>query len=211
MKLTRLYFSLMTICTVIIFTNCQKKTEIAIGSDYMPLTPGSTWTYSSSGSSFTLAATNRDTVANGKTYRVVTNSAGSNYYFGKNGNEYYRYGALAALNLSGVEELYLKDNLDVSGTWATSQVFNAPGIPIPLTANLTHAIKSKGGSRTVSGKTFNDVIHVRLDISVTGFGSVGGGDFYYAKNIGMIENTFSVTLPGQNIAQSQLLIGYEIK
>jgi hypothetical protein len=209
MKLN-IFVYLLLMCSSIGLVNCSKTSD-ATAPDYSPLSAGSSWTYTGSAGTFTLTATNRDTVANGKNYRVITNSNGPNYYLGKNGNDYYRFGALAALNMSGVEELYLKDNQAVNATWATTQTFNAPGIPIPLTANLNYTVKSKDGSRTVGGKTFNNVIHVRLDISVVGLGSVGGGDFYYAAGVGMIENAIAVTAPGLSLTQTQTLTAYTIK
>jgi len=193
-----------------VFTQC-KKTSSSPG-DYSPLTAGSTWTYTdNNGATYKLTATNKDTVAAGHTYRVLTNSSGPNNYLGKNGNEYYRFGSLSTIGVNNVEELYLKDNEGVNGTWKISQSFNYPGIPIPLTAELSYTIKSKGGTHTVNGKTFNNVIQVHLEIGITGFATVGNGDFYYAEGVGMIENAVTVTLSGQNITSTTTLVSYEIK
>jgi hypothetical protein len=210
MKRKNLY--LLITCFSFLFTECQKNSDTP-AQDYSPLGAGSTWTYtSSSGASNKLTATNKDTVAGSHTYRVLTNSNGPNTYLGKSGSEYYRFGSLSSLGINNVEELYLKDNQDVNATWKLDQAFNYPGIPIPLTATLNYTIKSKGGTRTVSGKTFNNVIQVRLDISITGLGSIGGGDFYYASGVGMIENTISINVVGQApIAETTLLTSYEIK
>jgi hypothetical protein len=212
MKWKNLYLNIVVVSFLFLFTECNKSSD-APAEDYSPLTAGSSWAYtSSSGTSNKLTATNRDTVASGHTYRVLTNSSGPNTYLGKSGNEYYRFGSLSSLGINNVEELYLKDNLDVNGTWKLEQAFNYPGIPIPLTATLNYTIKSKGGTRTVSGKNFTNVIQVRLDISITGLGSVGGGDFYYASGVGMIENTISINIVGQPpIAETTLLTAYEIK
>lgn len=181
--------------------------------DFSPLTTNSTWTYQNTpGSSFTLTATNRDTVANGKTYRVLLNSSGGNNYLGKSGSNYYRFGAIAQLNISAAEELYLKDDQPVNATWLATQSFTVPGIPLPLTANLNYSIKEKGISRTVASKAFNNVTHVRLDLSITGLGSIGGGDFYYASGVGLIENEIKINVPGQAaINQTQVITAYSIK
>ncbi len=181
--------------------------------DFSPLTANSTWTYQNTpGASFTLTATNKDTVANGKTYRVLLNSTGGNNYLGKSGSNYYRFGTIAQLNISAAEELYLKDDQPVNATWLATQSFTVPGIPLPLTANLNYSIKEKGISRTVASKAFSNVTHVRLDLSITGFGSIGGGDFFYADGVGLIENEIKINVPGQAaINQTQVLTAYTIK
>lgn len=206
---SKLSYILITILSSLIFTNC-KKTSSPVASDYNPVTAGSSWTYISGSSVFKLTATNRDTVAAGRNYKVLTNSNGPNNYVAKNGNDYFRFGAIAAIGANGIEELYLKGNEDINGTWSGSQSFTAPGFGA-VTANLKYTIKAKGANRTVSGKNFNNVTEVRLDISISGF-SIGGGDFYYAEGVGMIENNINVAIPGQTaIAQTQVLTSYEIK
>lgn len=198
----------------VFLTGCSKQTApINTSEDFSPLTANSTWTYkNNSGSIFTITATNRDTVAKGKSYRVLLNSGGQNLYQSKAGNEYFRFGKFAEIGIDAIEELYLKDNQPVNATWLISQVFNAPGIPIPLTSNLNYTIKEKGINKTVGSKSFSNVIHVRLDLSISGFGSIGGGDFYYANGIGLIENAINVSVPGQAaFSQTQQIIDYSIK
>ena len=195
---------------------CSKNTstpDVVSTADFSPLTANSTWTYQNTpGGSFTLTATNRDTAANGKTYRVLLNSSGGNNYLGKSGSNYYRFGSIAQLNISAAEELYLKDDQLVNATWLTTQTFTVPGIPLPLTANLNYSIKEKGISRTVATKAFTNVTHVRLDLSITGLGAIGGGDFYYANGVGLIENEIKVNVPGQAaINQTQVITAYSIK
>ncbi len=105
---------------IFLLSGCGKDSPVKI--DYSPLTAGSTWTYENTpGTPFTLTATNRDTVALGKTYKILTNSNGPNNYRAKVGNEYYRFGAFATVGLNSVEELYLKDNVAVNATWSSSQ------------------------------------------------------------------------------------------
>lgn len=208
--------SLSGMLGLLIMAGCGKDNSTPGGTasvNFSPLTANSTWTYlNTPGSSFTLTATNRDTVANGKTYRVLSNSTGGNNYLGKSGSNYYRFGTIAQLNISAAEELYLKDDQPVNATWLATQSFTVPGIPLPLTANLNYSIKEKGISRTVASKAFSNVSHVRLDISITGLGSIGGGDFYYAEGVGLIENGIKINVPGQAaIDQTQVITAYTIK
>lgn len=208
--------ALPSIVGLMLAAGCSKSTstpDVIATVNFSPLTANSTWTYlNTPGSSFTLTATNKDTVANGKTYRVLLNSTGGNNYLGKSGSNYYRFGSIAQLSISAAEELYLKDDQPVNATWLTTQNFNVPGIPLPLTANLNYSIKEKGISRTVASKVFSNVTHVRLDLSITGLGPIGGGNFYYAAGIGLIENVINVNVPGQAaINQTQVLTSYSIK
>lgn len=201
------------VAALLALTSCKKKSEDAPAPDYSPLTAGSTWTYQTNGGqSYTLTATNRDTTAMGRSYRVLSNSAGPNNYRAKSGNDYYRFGVVQGLGANGFEELYLKDGQALNATWQATQMINVPNIPVPVAATLTYTLKEKDITRTVGGKVYNKVQHVRLDVSVALFGSVGGGDFYYAEGIGLIESSLLLTAQGQQIANvSETLVSYSIK
>ena len=199
--------------SIVLFTQCSKDASSPVA-NYSPLTAGSNWTYKytegNASSTFKLTATNRDTVANGKTYKVLTSSEGTSTYLSKVGNDYYRFAALPTIGV--FEELYLMDNKAVNETWTGTTTFKYGTSDV--TANRTYTIKGKGESRTVNGKSFSNVTHVRLDISVFGF-AVGGGDFYYQEGVGLIDDTISVTPPailgGQPYNSSQGIVSYEIK
>lgn len=212
----RAYLAAFFAASLLIFSGCKKDDDNGDENkpaDYSPVTTGSTWTYQPSmGPSYTLTATSRDTTAMGRTYKVLASSNGVNQYHSKSGSDYYRFGLIPGLGAQGFEELYLKDNQDVNAIWQATQNFTYPGIPFPLTASLKYTIKEKGVSRTVSGNTFSNVIHIRLDISVISIGPVGGGDFYYAAGVGLIESSLVITAQGQTLAdQSELLTSYNIK
>jgi hypothetical protein len=178
----------------------------------MPMTAGSTWTYQpSQGSAYTVTATNKDTVALGKTFKVFTNSNGGNRYQMKSGNEYYRLTIIPTIAPNGFAELYLKDNQPVNTTWKTTLPVTIPNIPIPVPADLNYTIKAKDTTVTVNNKVFNKVIRVRLDVSIPTFGPLGSGDFYYADKVGLIESKFQIDLQGQQVNQSEVLTSYTIK
>jgi len=210
--------SLCLLASAALFFSACAKDESAPGEstgNYSPLTTGSTWTYkytegSETPENYTLTATNRDSVANGRTYKVLTSSDGSaNRYLAKIGSDYYRFASFPDLGINSFEELYLKDNKAVNETWTATAAINYGGFNI--NADLTYTIKGKAETRTVNGKAFDNVTHVRLDISVAGSPS-GGGDFYYQEGVGLIENNISVTSPlGQSFMSKEELISYEIK
>lgn len=201
---------------MLLFTNCSKSDSSTAGSsaNFTPLTVATNWTYKYSenggpSNTFKLTVTNRDTVANGKTYKVISNSDGTTTYMAKVGSEYYRFASFPSIGINNFEELYLKDDKAVNDNWlaTTSIVLNGTTIPV----SVTHTIKGKGESRTVNGVAFNNVTHVRLDITAAGFG-IGGGDFYYQDGVGLIEDVISVNAgPGSSYASNETLVSYQIK
>lgn len=181
--------------------------------DFNPLTTGSSWTYqSNTGMSYTLTVTNRDTVALARTYKVLSNSFGPNAYRAKSGSDYFQFAAVPVVAPDGIEQLYLKDDQNVSAFWQNNQLLNVPGVPVPILATLKYTIQEKGITRIVNSKTFNDVIHVRLDVSALGIGALGGGDFYYANRIGLIENSIMITYGGATVVNTtDILTAYTIQ
>lgn len=216
MKTSFLSFCLMA-SFVFLFTECKKDDTPPANTtaNYSPLTVGSNWTYNytegtSSLESYTLTVTNKDTVINGKTYKVLSSSDNSgNNYLAKVDSNYYRFASFAGIG--SLEELYLKDNRPVNSTWTNSASFTLPGVPVPLTADLTYLVEEKDISRGVNGKTYNNVIHINVTVNLFS-GSIGGGDFYYAKDVGMIESIISLTPTGQSpYTSTQQLVSHEIK
>jgi hypothetical protein len=203
------------VTTMLIFVQCKKDSSATTSTtNFSPLTTGSSWTYrytegTASPQTFKLTASNRDTVANGKTYKVLTNSDGTSSYLAKIGNDYYRFASFPSIGVNSFEELYLKDNKAVNESWTGSATFKFGGADV--TANLTYVIKGKGESRTVNGTTFNNVTRVRLDIAIFGSG-IGGGDFYYQDGVGLIADDIRVTPPfGSTYTSTEEIITYEIK
>src|SRR5215210_9271027 len=89
--------------SLFLFTRCKKDDAPPTTSNgnYSPLTVGSNWTYnfregSSSPNTFTLTVTDKDTVVNQKTYKVLSSSDGSgNNYLAKIDSNYYRFASFA--------------------------------------------------------------------------------------------------------------------
>ncbi|WP_026461389.1 hypothetical protein [Adhaeribacter aquaticus] len=194
-------------------SDTEPKPEPKSEPNYMPMTAGSTWSYQTSlGTSYTLTATNKDTTASGKTFKVFTSTDGQNRYRLKSANEYYQLTVIPGLAPNGFSELYLKDNQPVKATWKSSLPISIPSIPIPLTADLNYAIKTKDTTLTVNNKIFTKVIRVRLNVSIPTIGSLGGGDFYYADKVGLVQSNFNLSLQGSKIVnQSETLTNYTIK
>ena len=193
------------ILILIFFSFCKKKSDAPLAvKDYLPLTVGTNWTYTSSGNIYKLTVTNKDTVALGRTYKVLSSSdGGPNQYQTKAGNDYFRFATFQGFIPNGVEELYLKEDQNVNSTWQFSVPITFSGVPINVTAKYT--ITEKGITKIVQGKTYNDVFHIRQDFSSL-IGNHGGGDHFYAKGVGLISSNLNITLPTQTITNTTELV-----
>ena len=194
----RFYLSFCLVAaSLLLFTKCKKdsSTTTTASTNYSPLTVGSSWTYNytqNGGATvpYILTATSNDTTINSKKYIVLTSSDGSgNKYLAKADSNYYRFASYPTIG--SFEELYLKDNRDVNSTWINLIPFTYSGFQ--LIANLTYTVKEKGINSTFGEVTYNDVVHIRLDaVLPSPLGNIGGGDFYYSKNIGLIYSNISL-------------------
>lgn len=172
--------------------------------NFQPNTAGSTWSYSAVSSSsgtaaYTLTATSKDTVVNGISYKVFTNSAGPNEYYNKTGVNYNRFSYFEALG-QYVELLYMKDNLKVGDSWRQTKSATINGVT--GTAELECVVTEKGISYAVGGNTFNGVTHIKINPTFYGGGlkltnNKANIDYYFANGIGFIySNTdISVSIP----------------
>lgn len=199
---------LFPVFALMMFTQCKKKSDKQFTGDFLPLNVGTNWTYISNGVTSKLTVTNKDTVALSRTYRVVNDTNGPNQYHGKSGNDYYRFASFQGFLPNGVEELYLKGDQSVNGTWQFIVNVMFGTIPIPVTAKYT--IVENGITKNVQGKNYSDVVHVVLSLN-SALGNNGGGDFYYAKGIGMISSTLNIIVPGNSTTNTTELVAYEIK
>jgi hypothetical protein len=205
-----------------VFSSCKKSSDANVAENYLPTTVGSNWTYkvTTAGTAVTTVkytVSNRDTVANARTYAVLTGSNGSSLYNAKTGSDYFTFRAVAG---QGLELLYLKDDKDINGTWNTSQTLTGlTGLPGGITSaniNIAYIVKEKGTTRTVSGTSYTNVVKVEATLSAAVAIltlPLGTAEFYFSKNIGLIESKILInnaTL-GFNIDEKYELQSYEIK
>ena len=217
------------ICTLLFIVlcagNCKKPStpDTSNTGDYQPLTVGSEWNYTVTGSnagSYKVTILNRDTTINGKVYSVASNSAAVNEYYAKFNGEYLRYNKFAELNNQTIELLYLKDKLAKGQTWTEVMTVNITlgGSTVPVTASLVFTVADKGIDYVVNGTTFKNVIKVTVAPSFSIFGSTQNPDsydlqYYYAFNVGLIYSKTSIVMALAGINQnSETKIGaYSIK
>jgi hypothetical protein len=177
---------------------------------YIPVCVGSKYTYeiNNGGVETTLVeellSPETDTTVNGIVYRKI--EASYNYSNGTSARNFAYYNcsnntttvfAYQVANIGGtatinfIKSTILKANEPVLTTW-TDVITNQAGVPVTMTFTL----KEKNVSRNVLGKSFDSVMHVSYIQKVDFLGNeieAGTGDYYYAKNVGLIENS-SVTL-----------------
>jgi hypothetical protein len=197
----------------LLVTSCKKSSDDGSGSGttptpYMSITANSTWQYEqitnpSSATpvsvTYTLTSTTKDSSIGGKQYHVFTNSStnGSEYY-NITGSDYYQYRDLpAALGNAKIDALYLKDNLALNSTWSQAVTVTVSGVPVAL--NVTYTIIEKGGSKTVNGNAYTDVITVKTDITPTTPGIPASAlttdiKSYYARKVGLIQSDNKVVV-----------------
>ncbi|MCC6259136.1 MAG: hypothetical protein IT254_12500 [Chitinophagaceae bacterium] len=176
----------------------------------MSTTPGSTWNYSfvdntnaAANYDYTVTSSNSDTSINGKSYHKYAVSTGGTEYYNITGHDYYTYAALPAqIGGNYIENLYLRDNAIAGTSWIQSYniIFNS----VPLTIQTTNTIAAVGLTRTVSGKTYSNVIQVNTSITppaIPGLTVTSNISYYYAPKVGMIENHIVVGINGLGVTQ----------
>jgi hypothetical protein len=201
------YLIILLFTAGIIFS-CKKKKDTVPPptppANFQPVTAGSTWTYNSVSSStatknYTLTSTGNDSLIDGKAYKIFKNSAGPNEYAYKTGNDYYRYSFFEALN-QALDLLYLRENYSVGEKWTQNK--NATINGVNGTAILECVVAAKGVTHTVSGKTYADVMDIKINptFSVNGIlltNNKADIHYYFANNVGFIHSTtdLSVAIP----------------
>ncbi len=175
---------------------------------YMSTSANSTWQYEqitnptgpgTVTTNYTLTSTNRDSTINGKPYHVYTNSNGNaSEYYNITGSDYYQFRSLPA-NLGGtkIEALYLKDNLALNASWTQNVNITISGVNVSLI--FTNTVTEKGGTKTVNGINYTDVITITSVITPNTPGipaSAITSDIksYYARKVGLIQNDNKVVV-----------------
>lgn len=207
---------------IILSVSCKKSSSDSNATpvqQYMSLTAGNTWSYETtnnitvSTSSNTVTSTTRDTAIGSRVYHIFTNSNGAiNEYYNISGNDYYTFRNLVSLGSTSTESIYLKDNAATGISW--SQIINiAPfsGVPTTIPLTVSYTVTEKGISRTVNGKSYENVIHITTALSSSALppGSlITDIHSYYAPKYGLIESKNKITttlLTGSNVDQNTIL------
>lgn len=215
-----LIFSLLA---VFFFTACQKEVDGSLGNsgggggggnatDYQPVSANSEWDYTSTtaGASH-MVALGTDTTINGlRYYKFNTTSGGASEigYISKVNGVYRTYGNFDPVG-QVVELVYLKDSA-IGTNWTNR-------ITVGGFSNYhKYTVSGRDIQHTVNGRSYNTVIELTYDFSVDdplggGVLSVGGGKYYYAKGVGLIEGYFGFDFLGVSSSDTTRLVNYTIR
>lgn len=160
-------------------------------SSFQPVSAGSTWHYLDTlQGDFTLTSTERDTIMDGVNYHIFqskpdTATTTTSIYFGKQQTSYFGRGLVS--QLQDINLLYLKDTT-VNSTWSqTIQV----AVPVlgSVTATITSQLVAVNTTRTVEGKSYQNVSQVTFKIGIQNPLPItyAQGSWYAARGVGLIE------------------------
>jgi len=214
-------YILISLFAVLIFAACQKEVDGGIGNsggaggsvtDYQPVSANSEWDYTSTtaGPSH-IVALGTDTMINGlRYYKFNTTRGGSTQrgYISKINGVYRTYGNFDPVG-QVVELVYLKDSA-VGANWTNR-------ITVSGFSNYhKYTVSGRDIQHTVNGRAYNNVIELTYDFSVDnplggGILSIGGGKYYYAKGVGLIEAFFEFDFLGVSSSDTTRIVNYTIR
>ena len=188
---------------------------------YYPLSNGSYWKYkittntSSATDTSTVTMTGATTTINGLVYynaSTVSKSTGTSTGFIYYGNHSIVERSTTVIYGITVQLNVLVDNLPLGGTWTSAVTDNGTINSVP--AQLVGYITGVNLTKTVSGVTYNSVVHTTLHLQYnygSGFTDSAVYDCYLAKGVGIIENDADLSSSGIVLTSSSVLIGYSVK
>ncbi len=184
-----------------LITSCDKdddngsggnQTEFTEKQSYLPVSENSWWKYKDSASSaiVTRTATNITKVLNGITLTYMSNNPATpdSSYLGRSGSKYYNY-SKGSLNGSNVEaNVQIADtSKNIGETWSESNIGSFNG----FNASLQGTMLEKNITKVVEGKTYTNVIHTLVKISVAapfvGNIEIAEYDCFMARGVGAIQ------------------------
>lgn len=160
-------------------------------STFQPVSAGSSWHYLDTlQGNFTLTSTDRDTTMEGVNYHIFqskpdTAATLTPIYFGKLKTSYFGRGLVS--QLQDINLLYLKDTT-VNSTWSQTILVSVPVFG-SVAATITSQLVAVNTTRTVEGKSYNNVSQVTFKIGVQSPIPItyAQGSWYAARGVGLIE------------------------
>lgn len=218
MKKTIAYFSLF----LLIFISACKKdnnnpTTGSSTGTYFPMSAGTYWKYkdSATGTVTTTTVLSDKKTIDSRSYtaiQAVTSTGTDTVYAAVDGPNYY-YSVTASIpGTSSPATLllnYLNDTASAGYSWQ-----NVAGTVNGSTITVKTTIVEKNIQVSANGQTFNNVVHTRLDLSTTVFGSnlqLGAYDFFISKGVGIVRIRENVGAFGSNTISSSTLTEYHIQ
>ena len=212
-------------------SSCKKSSSSGSSNPaYCPTSAGSTWMYLRNSSDsvykdsvYTFTATDSTTIIDNKKFNVFNSSTDTDVYYAVTDTGYYRTGSLLSglgiPALATFDELYFKGTAPSDTAWTNYITFpyKVTGLgTINVTVNLNYSLMATNTTQTILNNTFTDVAVVHLAFSsnlpLYGLTSLGSGDFYYSKSVGLISFNITTTIPMQpTVTTTFNLKSYKIK
>lgn len=150
--------------------------------DYYPLAAGNRWTYrQADGSEYTNTVTAEDPSVPGR-FTMVNSVLGTDQFIRKEGSAY-----LTDSFESGNFQVLLRDDLGPGDSWDIKFKANT------IDSVLTMAVKEKGASREIGGRTYADLLVIEGESKMVFNGSIMSLNFfttyYYAPGVGLVLTT----------------------
>ena len=200
-----------------LLSSCQKEIDWGLGgtvgsNDYQPVSANSEWNYTSTSSGdYTIKSLGTDSLINSRRYYKfdrIQSGVASRLYMNKTGGDYWQYAFFPQAS-QVVDLIYLKDSV-VGTTWTNT-------ITVSGFSNYhKYTILANGISRTVNGRTFNNVIELDYRFSFVnpisgGTINAGTGKNYYAKGVGAIESFYTIGYLTLSLSDTTRLTSYTIR
>ncbi|TPE42953.1 hypothetical protein [Pontibacter mangrovi] len=186
--MNKLRFAIIWCLLLGILVSCGDKEEdpspTTAELDYQPYSKGSTWTYGGD-KPYTITATGNTKEIEGKTFSEFETKQDSETwksYFLKEKDVYTAVGMHPTMGNIAID--FLKVETPEGKPWYQTNTING------IETKMTFTIIAKGLSKTVEGKTYQDVIHVQMNSTYIFMGEEVEldlpTDYFWAKGVGLI-------------------------
>ena len=191
--------------------------------DYYPLTTSTWWSYDDVNSFDTVVNTVIGAATyNGNSYKEIEENSPAGTivdtaHIRKSGNDYHQWTTTDGLtyglmfdNQVFTDIIILKENAPTNTTW--SNTYSGTFSGIAASVKYDFKIASASTTITVNGVTYNNVIHVTYDVSISAMGLpftvIQNNENYYAKGIGPLKPVS--TVPGAGVQNQRDIRNYHV-
>ena len=179
--------------------DCSNDTDPGFSSDYWPRAIGNSWEFSSTFfGDYTMEMSSIENIEGNDYYKIDNYINGTTAWLRKSGSNYHARQILGGFDLPGyevsstpIEVIILDDEAQVGDTWVSDVTYTisyvgTPAIPdVEVSATYNFEMIARDISREVNGTTYNNILHVRLELVSSG--TTETVNYYYAKDIGPVE------------------------
>ncbi len=177
-----------------IFISCKKPAIKSINTNnssdsltYQPKVPGSQWRYNRyaaggiSNKDYNFVRLTYDTIHNGKNYQVYSDELDGNQFLRQEGNKYYQ---VLTASTNKPELMVLDAGANVGDSWVGG---------VNGSDTYTYTLTQKIPVYALDGFIFNNTIVIHQDRTNTGGNNTLSVDSYYARGVGLVKSSGTVS------------------